>query len=194
MAVTTDPESCFPERHFREWLATKYVRWDPQPAWSIGVLDEALDVTDNSVSELHDGHLAIRHVTTLLTLIQKQTTNSTHDEGTHVFICSSGGHHLNCHLKMKKCWEKCFLDHRWQTTTADQRECYKSYVPVETVATLTFLVHGVGSGDRGFIHVAEPRRVDSRRKHSWEFSCKKEMAHVREASTMQQLGSWMVIN
>ena len=30
--VMTDPEGCFRERLFREWLASKNVKWDPQPA------------------------------------------------------------------------------------------------------------------------------------------------------------------
>ena len=29
--VMTDPEGCFRERLFREWLASKNVKWDPQP-------------------------------------------------------------------------------------------------------------------------------------------------------------------
>ena len=38
--VMTDLEGCFRERLFREWLASKNVRWDPQPAeaaWRIGI-------------------------------------------------------------------------------------------------------------------------------------------------------------
>ena len=45
--VMTDPEGCFRERLFREWLASKNVKWDPQPAeaaWRIGNLDKVLDV------------------------------------------------------------------------------------------------------------------------------------------------------
>ena len=30
--VMTEPEGCFRERLFREWLASKNVKWDPQPA------------------------------------------------------------------------------------------------------------------------------------------------------------------
>ena len=39
----TDPEGCFRERLFREWLASKNAKWDPQPAeaaWRIGILDK----------------------------------------------------------------------------------------------------------------------------------------------------------
>ena len=42
--VMTDPEGCFRERLFREWLASKNVTWDPQPAeaaWRIGILDKS---------------------------------------------------------------------------------------------------------------------------------------------------------
>ena len=51
--VMTDPEGCFRERLFREWLASKNVRWDPQPAeaaWRIGTLDKALDVLKNAAT------------------------------------------------------------------------------------------------------------------------------------------------
>ena len=37
--VMTDTEGCFRERLFREWLASKDAKWDPQPAeaaWRIG--------------------------------------------------------------------------------------------------------------------------------------------------------------
>ena len=43
--VMTDPEGCFRERLFREWLASKNVKWDPQPAeaaWRIGILDKSV--------------------------------------------------------------------------------------------------------------------------------------------------------
>ena len=46
--VMTDPEGCF-----REWLASKNVRWDPQPAeaaWRIGILDKKLDVLKNAAT------------------------------------------------------------------------------------------------------------------------------------------------
>ena len=49
IAVMTDPEGCFRERHFREWLAINII-WDPLPgeeAWRIRVLGNALDVTKN---------------------------------------------------------------------------------------------------------------------------------------------------
>ena len=44
--VMTDPEGCFRDRLFREWMDSKNVRWDPQPAeaWRIGILDKVLDV------------------------------------------------------------------------------------------------------------------------------------------------------
>ena len=51
--VMTDPEGCFRECLFREWLASKNVRWDPQPAeaaWRIGILDEVLDVLKNAAT------------------------------------------------------------------------------------------------------------------------------------------------
>ena len=51
--VMTDPEGCFRERLFREWLASKNVRWDPQPAeaaWRIGILDKVLDVLKNAAT------------------------------------------------------------------------------------------------------------------------------------------------
>ena len=38
------PEGCFRERLFREWLASKNVKWDPQPAeaaWRIGILEQS---------------------------------------------------------------------------------------------------------------------------------------------------------
>ena len=50
MAVMTDPEGCFREKPFREWLASKSVRWDPllgEAAWRTGVLDKVLDATNN---------------------------------------------------------------------------------------------------------------------------------------------------
>ena len=49
----TDPEGCFRDRLFREWLASKNVRWDPQPAeaaWRIGILDKVLDVLKNAAT------------------------------------------------------------------------------------------------------------------------------------------------
>ena len=51
--VMTDPEGCFRERLFREWLASKKVKWDPPPAeaaWRIGVLDKVLDVLKNAAT------------------------------------------------------------------------------------------------------------------------------------------------
>ena len=51
--VMTDPKGCFRERLFREWLASKNVRWDPQPAeaaWRIGILDKVLDVLKNAAT------------------------------------------------------------------------------------------------------------------------------------------------
>ena len=51
--VMTDLEGCFRERLFREWLASKNVRWDPQPAeaaWRIGILDKVLDVLKNAAT------------------------------------------------------------------------------------------------------------------------------------------------
>ena len=51
--VTTDPEGCFRERLFREWLASKNVMWDPQPAeaaWRTGILDKVLDVLKNAAT------------------------------------------------------------------------------------------------------------------------------------------------
>ena len=51
--VMTDPEGCFRQRLFREWLASKNVRWDPQPAeaaWRIGILDKVLDVLKNAAT------------------------------------------------------------------------------------------------------------------------------------------------
>ena len=57
MEVMTNPEGCFLGKKFREWLASKNVRWDPQPdeaAWRIGVLDKVLDVIKKSTT---------RHVT-----------------------------------------------------------------------------------------------------------------------------------
>ena len=49
----TDREGCFRERLFREWLASKNVKWDPQPAeaaWRIGMLDKVLDVLKNAAT------------------------------------------------------------------------------------------------------------------------------------------------
>ena len=49
----TDPEGCFRERLFREWLASKNVKWDPQPAeaaWRIGILDKVLDVLKSAAT------------------------------------------------------------------------------------------------------------------------------------------------
>ena len=51
--VMTDPEGCFRERLIREWLASKNVKWDPQPAeaaWRIGILDKVLDVLKNAAT------------------------------------------------------------------------------------------------------------------------------------------------
>ena len=56
--VMTDPEGCFRERLFREWLASKNVRWDPRPAeaaWRIEILDKVLHVLKNAApGELED--------------------------------------------------------------------------------------------------------------------------------------------
>ena len=78
MAVMTDPEGCFREKHFRERLASKNVRWDPQPgeaAWRIGVL-----------------HLTTHHLKSCLTTVQKHTTNFIGDKGSHPFNGSSEVH------------------------------------------------------------------------------------------------------
>ena len=51
--VMTDPEGCFRDRLFRERLASKNVKWDPQPAeapWRIGILDKVLDVLKNAAT------------------------------------------------------------------------------------------------------------------------------------------------
>ena len=51
--VMTDPEGWFRERLFREWLASKNVKWDPQLAeavWRIGILDKVLDVLKNAAT------------------------------------------------------------------------------------------------------------------------------------------------
>ena len=51
--VMTDPEGCFRERLFREWLASKNANWDPQraeAAWRIGILDKVLDVLKNAAT------------------------------------------------------------------------------------------------------------------------------------------------
>ena len=51
--VMTDPEGCFRKRLLREWLASKNVKWDPQPAeaaWRIGILDKVLDVLKNAAT------------------------------------------------------------------------------------------------------------------------------------------------
>ena len=69
---------------FREWLASKDVRWG-EAAWRIGVLDKVSDVITNSATRAarrapHD---------TFLTTAQKHTTNFTSDEGIHPLSCSS---------------------------------------------------------------------------------------------------------
>ena len=51
--VMTDPEGCFRERLFREWLVPKNAKWDPQPAEAarrIGILDKVLDVLKNAAT------------------------------------------------------------------------------------------------------------------------------------------------
>ena len=51
--VMTDPEGCFRDRLFREWLSSENVKWDPQPAeaaWRIGILDKVLDVLKNAAT------------------------------------------------------------------------------------------------------------------------------------------------
>ena len=51
--VITDPEGCFRERLFREWLASKNAKWDPQPAeaaWRTGIPDKVLDVLKNAAT------------------------------------------------------------------------------------------------------------------------------------------------
>ena len=51
--VMTDPEGCFRDRLFRDWLASKNAKWDPQPAeapWRIGILDKVLDVLKNAAT------------------------------------------------------------------------------------------------------------------------------------------------
>ena len=48
-----DHEICFRERLFREWLSSKNVKWDPQPAeaaWRSGILDKVLDVLKNAAT------------------------------------------------------------------------------------------------------------------------------------------------
>ena len=53
--VMTDPEGCCRGRLFREWLASKNVKWNPQPAeaaWRIGILDKVLDVLMNAATRV----------------------------------------------------------------------------------------------------------------------------------------------
>ena len=128
MAVMSDPEGCFREKHFRERLASKNVRWDPQPgeaAWRIGVLDKVLDVI--KICELHDVHLTTHHLQTCLTTVQKQTTNFIGDKGSHPFNGSSEVHHLDYHWKMRQNWEKSVhpMTTEERRRLHIQRECYK---------------------------------------------------------------------
>ena len=108
--VMTDPEGCFRERLFREWLASKNVRWDPQPAeaaWRIGILDKVLDVLKNAATR------AARRApedTSCETLFDDCTEahNELHRrrEAIHLSNCSLVDPHLVCHWMVTSNWEK----------------------------------------------------------------------------------------
>ena len=94
MAVMTDLEGCFGEELFREWLASKKVRWNPQlgeAVWRVGVLVTVLDV------EKYATRAARRapHDTSCQDIFDKCTEahNELHWRRGYVrhFTCSSGG-------------------------------------------------------------------------------------------------------
>ena len=121
--------------------------------------------------ELHDVHLATRHVKTCLTIAPKHTTNFTSDEGIHPVNCSSKNHHLDCHLKMRNNWENisASLTTDGRRRLHIQRECYKSHTDDfnndNAICTgrdrgvSGLLVSGVGSVDQDPIHIAEREHV-----------------------------------
>ena len=86
MAVMTDSEGCSRESCSENgWLASKNVRWDPQPGeavWHIGVLDKVL-----------------LHVRACLTIAQKHTMYFTSGEESHLLNCSLEDHLLECHYE-----------------------------------------------------------------------------------------------
>ena len=92
--VMTDPEGCFRERLFREWLASKNVKWDPQPAeaaWRIGI----------------SGVLPKTPLARFCsTIAQRLITSYTVGEVIHLSSCSLVDPHLDCHWMVTSNWEK----------------------------------------------------------------------------------------
>ena len=85
--VITDPEGCFRERLFREWLASKNAKWDPQlvEAARIEILDKVLDVLKNAATRAArrapERHLLARFC---LTIAQRLITSYTVGEVIHL--------------------------------------------------------------------------------------------------------------
>ena len=121
--VMTDPEGCFRERLFREWLASKNVKRDPQPAeaaWRIGILDKVLDVLKNAATR------AARRApedTSCETLFDDCTEahNELHRRrGYSPFQLLIGRSHLDCH---------------WMETSTREKEVRRSRLMVDIGCT-----------------------------------------------------------
>ena len=210
--VMTDPEGCFRERLFRERLASKNVKWDPQPAeaaWRIGILDKVPDVLKNAATR------AARRApedTSCEALFDDCTQN--HNE----LHCRRG---LPFQLLIGRSPPRLPLDGDKQlgevsaSLTSDgrhrlhiQRECYRAYLDEEMSlqqndASCTsqdpfvcgHLENGVGFGVRERICIDEPRPVDSSEKVlSWVqrgYFCKNGNEREMTSDTKLYCGSWM---
>ena len=104
MAVMTDPEDCFRERHVREWLAinitgvhSREKRHGASEFWTTRWMSPKI-----IPRELHHVHLTVRHVMTCLTGLQKHVTKSTGERITKISNFSSDAERLDCNLLMRK--------------------------------------------------------------------------------------------
>ena len=105
----TDPEGCFRERLFREWLASKNVKWDPQPAeaaWRIGILDKVLDVIKNAATRAVRRAPEDTSCEALFDDCMEAHNEYTVEEVIRLSNCSMVDPHLDCHWMETSNWEK----------------------------------------------------------------------------------------
>ena len=208
--VMTDPEGCFQERLFREWLASKNVKWDPQPAeaaWRIGILDKVLDVLKNAATraarkapedpscealfddctEAHNELHRRRGYSPFQLLIDRSPPGLPLDGDKQVgevsaSLTNDGRHRL--HIQ-REC-HRAYLDEE-MSLQQRRREMHKSRPD--------HLESGVGFGARERICIDEPRPVDSSRKAlSWVqrvYFCKNGNGRETTSNTKLWCGSWM---
>ena len=97
--VMTDHEGCFRERLFREWLASKNVKWDPQPAEAAWRIRMQRLVPPGELPKTPLARLCS-------TIAQRLTTSYTVGEVIHLSNCSLVDPHVDCHWMETSNWEK----------------------------------------------------------------------------------------